>query len=60
VAALALGAIPDVPLWLAAVVGVIAATASIFGWLRRAGHILDTAARQVTPLSPTPSAGRLL
>jgi hypothetical protein len=55
VAALALSAIPDVPLWLATVVGVIVAGASIFGWVRRAGHILDAAARQVTPRSPTPS-----
>jgi len=55
VAALALSAIPDVPLWLATVIGVIAAAASIFGWVRHAGHILDAAARQVTPRSPTPS-----
>ena len=55
VAALALGAIPDVPLWVATVLGVIVAAASIFGWVRRAGHILDTAAHQVTPRSPTPS-----
>ncbi len=58
VAALALGAIPDVPLWLATVVGVIVAVASIVGWVRRAGHILGEAARQVTPLSPTPSRSR--
>jgi hypothetical protein len=55
VAALALGAIPDVPFWLATVVGVIVAAASIVGWVRRAGRILDAAARQVTPRSPTPS-----
>jgi hypothetical protein len=55
VAALALGALLDVPLWLATVVGVIVAAASVFGWVRRAGHILDAAARQVTPRSPTPS-----
>jgi hypothetical protein len=54
-AALALGAIPDVPLWLATVVGVIVAVASIVGWVRRASSILAEAARQVTPLSPTPS-----
>jgi hypothetical protein len=54
-AALALGAIPDVPLWLATVVGGLVAAASIFGWLRRAGRILDTAARQVTPLWPSSS-----
>jgi hypothetical protein len=34
---------------------VIVAVASIVGWVRRAGHILGEAARQVTPLSPTPS-----
>jgi hypothetical protein len=55
VVALALGAIPDLPVWLATVVGVIVAAASIVGWVRRAGRILDTAARQVTPRSPTPS-----
>jgi hypothetical protein len=58
VVALALGAIPDLPIWLATVVGVIVAAASIVGWLRRAGRILDAAARQVTPRSPTPSPMR--
>jgi hypothetical protein len=55
VVALALGAIPDLPIWLATVVGVIVAAASIVVWVRRAGRILDAAARQVTPRSPTPS-----
>ena len=55
VAALALGAIPDLPLWLATVVGVIVAAASIVGWLRRGGRILDAAARQVTPRFPSPA-----
>jgi hypothetical protein len=54
VAALALGAVPDVPLWLATAVGVAVAVASIVGWVRRAGRILDAAARQVTPRCPTP------
>jgi hypothetical protein len=54
-AALALGAIPDVPLWLATVVGVLVAAASILGWVRHAGRILDSAATQVTPRSPSPS-----
>jgi hypothetical protein len=58
VVALALGAIPDLPIWLATVVGVIVAAASIVGWLRRAGRILDAAAREVTPRSPTPSPMR--
>jgi hypothetical protein len=56
VAGLALSAIPDVPLWMATLVGVIAAAASILGWVRRAGPILDAAARQETPRSPTPPA----
>lgn len=55
VAALALSAIPDVPLWLATVVGVVVAAASIVGWVRHGGRILDAAARQVTPRSPTAS-----
>jgi hypothetical protein len=55
VAALALGAIPDLlPLWLATVVGVIVTAVSIVGWVRRAGSILDAAARQVTPRFPSP------
>lgn len=57
-AALALGAVPDVPLWLAAAVGVVVAAASIVGWVRHAGRILESAATQVTPLSPTPSPSR--
>ena len=54
VAALALGTIPDLPFWLATVVGVIVAAASIVGWVRRAGRILDAAARRVTPRFPSP------
>jgi hypothetical protein len=53
-AALALGAVPDVPLWLATVVGVAVATASILGWVRHASRILESAAIQVTPRSPSP------
>jgi hypothetical protein len=41
---------------MATLVGVIAAAASILGWVRRAGPILDAAARQETPRSPTPPA----
>jgi hypothetical protein len=55
VAALALGAVPDLPLWLATVVGVIVAAGSVVGWLRRADRILDTAAREATPRFPSPS-----
>jgi hypothetical protein len=54
VAALALAAVPDLPLWLATVVGVIVASASIVVWVRRADGILDAAARQVTPRFPSP------
>jgi hypothetical protein len=55
VAALTVGAVFEVPLWLATVAGVIVAVASIAGWVWRADHILGDAARQVTPRSPTPS-----
>jgi hypothetical protein len=55
VVALALSAIPDLPLWLATVGGMIVAAASIVGWVRRAGRILDVAARQVSPRFPSPS-----
>jgi hypothetical protein len=54
-AALALGAVPDVPLWLATVVGVVVAAASIVGWVRHAGRILESAASQVTARFPSPS-----
>jgi hypothetical protein len=55
VAALPVGAVFEVPLWLATVAGVIVAVASIVGRVWRADHILGDAARQVTPRSPTPS-----
>jgi hypothetical protein len=54
-AAVALGAFPDVPLWLAVAAGVLVAAASIAGWLRYAAGILSSAAAQVTPLLPTPT-----
>jgi hypothetical protein len=54
--ALALGAVPTVPLWLATVVGVLVAAASIAGWMRYAAGILAAAARQVTPRLPSPSS----
>jgi hypothetical protein len=57
VAALALGAVPDVPLWLAATVGVLVAAASIAGWLRHAAGILRSAATYDTPLFPSPPTG---
>jgi hypothetical protein len=57
VAAIALGAVPDVPLWLATAVGVLVAAASVYGWVRIAARILERAATQASPRSPSPSAG---
>lgn len=57
VAAIALGAVPGVPLWLATAVGVLVAAASVYCWLRIAARILERAATQVSPRSPSPSAG---
>jgi hypothetical protein len=54
-AALALGAFPDVPLWLATAVGMLVAATSIVAWVRHGGRILESAAAQVTPRSPSPS-----
>ncbi len=53
-AAIALGAIPDVPLWLATVVGVLVALVSVVAWLRVAARILERAATQESPRSPSP------
>lgn len=58
VAAIALGAITGVPLWLATVVGVLVAAASVYGWLRIAGRILERAAAEVPPHSPSPPGRR--
>lgn len=58
VAAIALGAITGVPLWLATVVGVLVAAASVYGWLRIAGRILERAAAEVPPRSPSPPGRR--
>jgi hypothetical protein len=57
VAAIALGAVPDVPLWLATAVGVLVAAASVYGWVRIAARILERAATRESPRSPSPSAG---
>jgi hypothetical protein len=57
VAALALGAIPDVPLWLAATVGVLVGAASVAGWLRHAAGMLRSAATHDPPLFPSPPTG---
>jgi hypothetical protein len=55
VAAIAFAAIPDVPLWLCTIAGVVVAAASVVGWLRIASRILRRAATEVSPRSPTPS-----
>ena len=52
--ALALGTFPDVPLWLATLAGVVVGAVSILGWVRHAGRILESAAIQITPRSPSP------
>jgi hypothetical protein len=57
VAAIALGAAPDVPIWLATAVGVLVAAVSVYVWVRIAARILDRAATRVSPRSPTPSRG---
>ena len=57
VAAIALGAVPDVPLWLATAVGVLVAATSVYGWVRIAARILERAATRVSPRSPSPPAG---
>ena len=53
-AALALGAFPEVPLWLATVVGVVVASGSILGCVRHGGRILEAAASHFTPRSQSP------
>jgi hypothetical protein len=52
--AIALGALLDASLGLAAGVGGVAAIASVFGWLRYADRLLDASAAQDEPLFPTP------
>jgi hypothetical protein len=54
VAALAVGAVPGVPFWLATTVGVFVAAASIAVWLRHAAGILQSAATRDTPRYPSP------
>jgi hypothetical protein len=54
--ALALGAFLDVPLGVGAGAGVAAALASVIGWLRHAGRLLETSA-QTEPLFPSPAHG---
>jgi hypothetical protein len=53
--AIALGAVLDASLGVAAGVGAAAAIASVVGWLRHADRMLDASAAQVEPLYPTPA-----
>jgi hypothetical protein len=53
--AIALGALLDASLGLAAAVGAVAAIVSVLAWLRYADRLLDAAAR-TEPLFPSPSA----
>jgi hypothetical protein len=52
--ALALGAIVDAPLAVAAAAGGIAAIASVVGWIRYADALLEDRAAEVRPKFPTP------
>jgi hypothetical protein len=54
--AIALGAIVDAPLGVAAAIGGAAAIVSVVAWVRYADRLLD-AASQVEPLFPTPALG---
>jgi hypothetical protein len=53
--ALALGAFLDASLGIAAGAGGVAAIASVVGWLRYAGRLLETSATETEPLFPSPS-----
>ncbi len=55
--AIALGALLDVSLGLAAGAGVVAAIASAVAWVRYAGRLLDANAARTEPLFPSPSRG---
>ena len=54
--AIALGALVDAPLALAAAAGAVAAIASIVAWIRYADRLLDASAAEVEPLFPSPVA----
>ena len=56
-AAIALGALFDASLALAASVGVAVAVVSVVGWIRYADRLLDAAAAEDEPLYPSSSAG---
>jgi hypothetical protein len=53
---IALGALADVPLGWAAAAGVVAAVASVVGWIRYADQMLEARAAMDKPLFPTPKA----
>jgi hypothetical protein len=54
--AIALGALVDAPLGWAAGAGVVAAVASVVGWIRYADQMLEARAAMDKPLFPTPRA----
>jgi hypothetical protein len=56
-AAVALGALVDAPLGVAAAAGAVVAIVSIVGWVRYADRLLDASAAGVEPLFPSPPAG---
>jgi hypothetical protein len=56
--AIALGALADATLGLAAGVGALAAIVSVVGWVRYADRLLDAGAAQTEPLFPSPPQGR--
>jgi hypothetical protein len=53
--AIAVGAVFDAPLGVAAAAGVVTAVASFFVWLRYADRLLDESAAETKPLFPSPS-----
>jgi hypothetical protein len=55
--AIALGALVDAPLAVAAPVGAAAAVASVVFWIRYADRILESGAASAEPLFPTPRSG---
>jgi hypothetical protein len=56
--AIALGALADAPIGLAAGAGALAAIVSVVGWVRYALRLLDASAAQTEPLFPSPSRQR--
>ncbi len=53
--AIAVGAVFDASLGVAAAAGVVTALASFLVWLRYADRLLDESAAETKPLFPTPS-----